>query len=181
MRCERGPILLTRVTDFGPTTTDGPFCPSPSPGVRGKLVSEGPRALSEFNSVPLTEYRIGLTCMLNRRGRGGGNGLKNMNKEQKQCGVFREHTNQLGALMFIKVTLDASTMCNSSLKWVIIYDKCIHIKKRKISVSSEINSPDMPENVPENIEDASDIIDDADHVRTASNEQTCQSEALPKK
>ncbi|GBM88799.1 hypothetical protein AVEN_269437-1 [Araneus ventricosus] len=67
MRCERGPILLTRVTDFGPTTTDGPFCPSPSPGVWGKLVSEGPRALSEFNSVPLTEYGIGLTCMLNRR------------------------------------------------------------------------------------------------------------------
>ncbi|KAF8786071.1 hypothetical protein HNY73_007836 [Argiope bruennichi] len=44
----------------------------------------------------------------------------------------------------------------------------------------EISSPDMPKNVPENVEDDSDIIDYADDVRTASNESTCQSEALPK-
>ncbi|KAF8791457.1 hypothetical protein HNY73_006316 [Argiope bruennichi] len=44
----------------------------------------------------------------------------------------------------------------------------------------EINSLDMPKNVPKNVEDASDIIDDADYVSTASNEPTCQSEAFPK-
>ncbi|GIY70477.1 hypothetical protein CDAR_491951 [Caerostris darwini] len=42
----RDPILLTRVTDFGPTTTDGPR----SPGVQGgELVSKRRTPLSEFN------------------------------------------------------------------------------------------------------------------------------------
>ncbi|KAF8785809.1 hypothetical protein HNY73_011313 [Argiope bruennichi] len=35
-----------------------------------------------------------------------------MDKDQNQFGVFRENRNQLDALMFIKVNLDANTMCN---------------------------------------------------------------------